>query len=337
MSTAFEREWSEGQGVPADRPYGTIDVTPDFAAVFAQMTAEQQQALMKQAEKNELARFYGSYAAFFEIDEVREVLLKAARLGYTPPRLRQELEQTQWWKDTTRAQNQYDAFAAANGGEDGATMQKLIGDKAVEIGDASASLGMRLSDEQARSLAKDALRNGYNERQLQASIAAEMRKSPQAVQTLRIGEVGRDVRRLAADYGVPLADSTLDTWMNGVLDGRYTTVDFENYLRQQASSLYPSLANEIARGVSVKTFADPYRQIAAQTLGLPVEDINFADPKYNVALNFDDGKGRRMMTLYEWGRHLRTNEQYGYDRTPEARDKAYEMTDRLGRMFGVTA
>lgn len=337
MSTVFESEWSEGAGVPQERPYGTIDVTPDFAAAFAKMTPEEQQALMAKAQKNELARFYGSYAAFFEIDEVRAILIKAAQLGYTPSRLRQDLEQTEWWARTTRSQNQYDAFAAANGGVDGATMQKLIGDKASEIGDVSAGLGMRLSDEQTRSLAQDALRNGLNERELQSAIAAEMRKSPDSVQTLRVGQVGRDVRRLAADYGVPLADSTLDTWMNGVLDGKYTTTDFENYLRQQASSLYPSLANEINRGINVKTFADPYRQLAAQTLGITPEDINFADPKWNAALNFDDGKGRRAMTLYEWGRHLRTEEQYGYDRTPEATNKAYEMVDRLGRMFGVTA
>lgn len=339
MTDIIASSWQEGTGVPQERPFGTIDVTPEFAEAFAKMTPEEQQALRDQATRNQLAQFYGSFAAFFEIEEVGDILIEAAENNWEPSKLRARLMQTDWWAQTSRAQNAYDAFVATNGGEDSATVQKLISDKAVQIGDVSAGLGFRLSDEQTRTLARDALRNGYNERTLQAAVATEMAKSPQAVESLRAGTTGRDVRRLASDYGVPLSDVTMDRWMNNILSGSITTVDFENYLRQQASSLYPSLANDIARGVSVKTYADPYREIAAQTLGLSPDEIDFADPKWNMALNFDDGKGggRRAMNLFEWGEHLRRDERYGYDRTPDARNKAYDVVTKLGRMFGMTA
>jgi hypothetical protein len=281
--------------------------------------------------------YYGSFAAFFDVPEVGDILVEAAKNNWTQSKLRNRLMQTAWWKDTSRSQNAYDAFAATNGGEESVTVQKLIGDKAVQIGDVSAQLGFRLSDEQTKKLARDALRNQYDERTLQAAIASEMRLSPQAQQSLRAGSTGRDVQRLATDYGVPLSEATMDRWMNDLIDGKVTTDDYTNYLRQQATSLYPTLANEIGRGVTVKTYADPYKEIAAKTLGLSPEEIDFSDPKWNVALNFDDGKGRRAMNLFEWKEFIRSDERYGYDRTPEAQDKAYDMVSRLGRMFGVTA
>jgi hypothetical protein len=337
MTDIIRESWDSGGGVPADKPFGTIDVTPEFAAEFAKMTPEQQKELMDVATRNQLAQYYGSFAVFFDVEEIGALLVRAAQQGWDPRKLRNEIMRTKWWAETERAHNQYDAFVATNGGEDSATVQRVISDKAAQIGDVSAQLGMRLSDGQTRKLARDALRNQYDQRTLQQAIAAEIRLSPDAADSLRIGAVGRDIRRLASDYAVPLADSTLDKWMNDIMDGRVTEDDFENYLRTQASSLYPTLANEIGRGVTVRQYADPYRQIAAQTLGLSPDEIDFSDPRWNEALNFDDGQGRRAMTLYEWGRHLRQDERYGYDRTPEATSKAYRMASDLGRMFGVSA
>jgi len=337
VTDIIDASWQEGAGPNRDRPFGTIDVTPEFAESFAKMTPEQQKELVDLATRNELALYYGSFAAFFDVPKVGDILVKAAKQGWAPRKLEAEIRRTQWWATTERAHNQYDAFVSTNGGEDSATVQRVIGDKAVQIGDVSAKLGFRLSDEQTKKLARDALRNQYDERTLQAAIASEMRLSPQAQQSLRAGSTGRDVQRLATDYGVPLSEATMDRWMNDLVDGKVTTDDYTNYLRQQATSLYPTLANEIGRGITVKTYADPYKEIAAQTLGLSPEEIDFSDPKWNVALNFDDGKGRRAMNLFEWKEFIRSDERYGYDRTPEAQDKAYDMVSRLGRMFGVTA
>jgi hypothetical protein len=337
MTDIIRDSWDAGSGVPADKPFGTIDVTPEFVAEFAKMTPEQQKELMDVATRNQLAQYYGSFAVFFDVEEIGELLVRAAQQGWDPRKLRAEIMRTEWWAETERAHNQYDAFVATNGGQDSATVQRVISDKAVQIGDVSAQLGMRLSDEQTRKLARDALRNQYDQRTLQQAIAAEIRLSPNAVESLRVGATGRDVRELASDYAVPLSDSTMDKWMNDIMDGRITKDDFENYLRTQAIALYPTLANDISRGVTVRQYGETYRQVAAQTLGLSSEEIDLSDPKWNVALNFDDGKGRRAMNLFEWGEHLRKDERYGYEQTPGARDKAYQMVSDLGRMFGLSA
>jgi len=325
------REFSGGRRV------GQLSVTPEFAEAFAKMTPEEQQELVELATRNEIAEYYGGYAAFLDHEEIGPILRQAAKEGWAPGKLRYELERTNWWKQTSDAQRSWDGFVATNGGEESETVKRYVNDRAIELGDMSATLGVRLDDSVLAELARDSLRNGWTERDTRLAVANQIRLSPVNQQSLRTGSIGRELKDLAFRYSVPLSDAALDQWLNAVVDGRSTKIDFENYVKQQARSLYPSLVAEIDRGLDISTVVDPYRQVAMNTLGIPAEQVDFADPKWNAALNFDDGKGRRMMTLFEWGEHLRRDDRYGYDRTPQARNKAYQMVSDVGRMFGLTA
>ena len=186
-------------------------------------------------------------------------------------------------------------------------------------------------------LATESLRSAWDNDQTINAIANEGVRGDAFGSDIRFGITGRGVRGLASQYAVPLSDQAADDWAQKLATGSITQTDYENYLRAQSKSLYPSLAADIDRGVNVSTIVDPYAQIAVSTLGVNPAEINFADPKRNAALNFDDGKGRRVMTLFEWGEHLRKDERYGYDQTPEATSKAYRMMSDLGRMFGLSA
>lgn len=312
---------------------GGTELTPQFVQAFRAMSPEQQNIWIEDARRNVLAAEYGWAASFLEDEELGPILRQAAEQNWSDRRLENAIRGTKWYKSREPKERAWDQAIAL----DSKSKDKDIEQRSIGIQEILAQYGETLTPAQIRDLAIQSLRSDWSDQQLFRGIAAEaMKGSPQAG-SVRFGVVGRSVRDLAGRYAVPLSEQAMDTYAEQIASGTIVQADFENILRNQAKGLYPSLSAEIDRGLDVATITDPYRQVAASTLGISGELVNFADPKWNAALNFDDGKGRRMMTLYEWGRHLRTEEQYGYDRTPDARNKAYEMVDRLGRAFGVTA
>lgn len=310
-----------------------VELTSGFVAAFRAMSPEQQNIWVEDARRNILATEFGWAASFIFDEEIGPILRQAVDEGWTEQKLFTSLRNTNWFKSRTDKQRQWDQQIAL----DPKSKEDDIAQRSIDIQEVVAQYGETLAPEQVRELAIESLRSGWTEQQMFRGIASEAMKNPASGGGVRFGIVGRGIRELASKFAVPISEQTADEWASKVASGQVVQADYENWLRSQAKGLYPSLAAEIDRGLDVKTLTDPFAQVAQSTLGITAEQINFADPKWNAALNFDDGKGRRMMTLYEWGRHLRTEEQYGYDRTPEATNKAYEMVDRLGRMFGVTA
>jgi hypothetical protein len=311
-----------------------VEITPEFVTAFNSMSDQERTIWVEDAGRNILANEFGWAAIFLNDSEIGPLLRKA--LGppaWSPLKLKREIEKTNWWKNRTDSQRMWDQESQF----DPTTANRKIEAQARGVRQVVAQFGGALTDEQVTQLASESLRSGWNNNEILSAVAAEMVKGLGFGSDIRFGIVGRNVRQTADRFGVPLSQSEADQWSTKIATGQYVQEDFENWVRSQAKGLYPSLAADIDRGMDVDTLSGPYRQVAMNTLGLSPDQINFADPKWNAALNFDDGKGRRMMTLFEWGEHLRRDEQYGYDRTPDARGKAYQMVDAVGRMFGLTA
>ena len=151
----------------------------------------------------------------------------------------------------------------------------------------------------------------------------------------QIDEQAAKVKQAAGAYYVPLADVTAREWSKKVLSGEVPEAAFQQYLKDQAKSMFPPLAAAIDAGVTVEQYADPYKQVAAQTLEVPPEQINFNDPRWSRALmNVDKDGNRTSMTLYDWQALLKTDTSYGYDRTSQARQQAAQMAQQLQETFG---
>lgn len=317
----------------APQAAGTIDVSPEFVEYYNSLPPEEQERLRNLARDNIIAAEYGSWVEYLDHPEIGPLLKKAEKEGWTLDTLKREIRKTTWYTSTARVVREFDIRRI----EDPATVDQEINQNAMSIKQVASLLGGSLTDEQAQELSTNQLRLGWNAAETTRAVALEIGKGSDPEQILRRGITGESVTRVASEMAVPMSDAAINDWTKKIAFGQVTIEDFQNWAKTQASSLYPTLAADIERGFTVKSLSDPFREVASRTLGLNPNEIDFADPRWNAALNFDDGKGRRMMTLYEWGRHLRTNEEYGYDRTPEATNKAYNMIDRLGRAFGVTA
>jgi hypothetical protein len=296
------------------------------------MSPEQRQIWVEDAYRNILTAEYGWAAIFINDAELGDIFREAINSNWSDNKLKAAIEQTDWWQSRTASQRQFDRDEQT----DPATTNQRIDRQARGVKQVVAEFGGFLSDEQVSNLARESLRSGWTNDEILNAVAAELQVGSDGGQ-VRFGVTGRGVRSLAADYAVPLSDVAADEWATKLAMGQITQTDYENWLRGQSKSLYPTLSADIDRGVSVSALTDPFRQVAARTLGLAPDAIDFSSDRWNAALNFDDGKGRRMMTLTEWGDYLRSNSQYGYEYTEEAQNKAYTIAEAMGQMFGRVA
>jgi hypothetical protein len=276
-----------------------------------------------------LVESFGEWSAFLYHEELGELLLKATAQEYSSSKFVRELRKTDWWDRTYNAIRAFDIREIENSGQ----VKREIEVKMQTVRDYVSGLGTQLPDAKIRELARNALRMGYTDREL-ANAAGAAVYQVEGATPLRTGMIGQQIKTGARQFGVPLSDASVDNWAKEIATGNQNFQDYENYLRQQAIGLFPSLQKEIERGLNVATLADPYIQTASRILGISPETVDFADPKWNIALNFTDQSGRRMMNLEEWTRHIRTNDEYGYQYTDDAHNKAYMATSTIARAFG---
>lgn len=303
--------------------------TPEQQRFYDTLPSNLKAILDDQKQMQDLLDTFGQWTSFLYHEEIGKILLEATADKFTPQKFMNKLEQTNWWRTTQRSIREFDIKEA----QDPAELDREIAMQMEKVRGLVSGFGTQLPDVEIRELARNAIRLGYTDLDLMNATGAAVYKVD-GVTTLRTGMVGQQVREGARRFGVPLSDSAVDRFAKDIATGNQNFQDYENYLRRQAIGLFPSLQKEIERGMDVQTLADPYVQTAARVLGIAPETVDFADPKWNIALNFTDASGRRMMNLEEWTRHIRTNDDYGYQYTDDAHNKAYMATTAIARAFG---
>jgi peptidoglycan hydrolase-like protein with peptidoglycan-binding domain len=311
-------------------PVGSdVTRTPEEEQFYQTLPPELRELLDDKEVVDRVNESFGQYAGFLYHPEVGPTLLKAAKENYSVQKLRTELQKLEWWRTSSDATRLFDAETMS----DPATQQARIEQRKNQVRELVSALGGQLADNQITELATNSLRFGMDERQVGFAVGAEIRKSSSPTD-LQMGLVGRELRDTVSRFGIQLADPSINDWAGKIATGEMNMQDFDNYARQQAISLFPSLQRDIERGLDVRTIADPYAQHASRVLGINSNQVDFTDPKWAIALNFQDQQGRRAMTLDEWGRYIRSNEQYGYQFTDDAHNKAYAATSTIARAFG---
>jgi hypothetical protein len=282
------------------------------------------------------AEMYPEYYAIVKnVPEIADLLRRS--LGppaWSEQKFQAELRATNWWKTTTASARQWDAASAL----DPATYQARVDEAATAINQEALGYGIRLSEETAQQLALDSLRLGWGTQTITNAIGMRATEGGSVGATqLREGYYGQEVRRIARGYGVTLADETFNSFVNRIAVGDENFSSFQNYALSVAKSLYPTLTAQFDAGRTFDDAVAPYKEIAASTLELNPNDIDFMDPKWVTPITYmpDPQTGeQRLMNLAEWGRELRTNRAYGYEFTEKARQDAYSVVERLGRLFG---
>jgi len=283
---------------------------------------DEEQRLKKLPWDQKVQELFGAYAYLLSPTnvfgaDVTDVLRQAAQQNWSAARFQAAIENTAYFKTSSDAVKSFDKL---KGGEQAARITKtrdLIISRFGTIFKNDRDLIDVATTATRRGLTDDALINYvYSEAFTRQSDTIASTKDTDAI------------RKAGEKYfmKVPLALE------RAVLTGQTTEEDFLKTLRSDAVVQYPHLADLIERGYSLADIASPYKRVAAQTLDLGEDDIDFTLPKFMRAL--DQTKDGRRRTVSEWQTELRTNSDYGYSFTKQANQDATDIGLSIARAFG---
>lgn len=277
---------------------------------------------------------YGFSAWVLDDPGLKAVFTDAVNRGVSPNEFRSMLEATDYYKTHANAWRDTKALEMENPAEFNREVDKIR----QNISSLSGQLGVPIAGDRQQALAGAALRFGWSDAELRNAIASEFHYSPQQ-QANQPSSIVQDVKTQARQYLVPLSDGTIDDWSRQIMAGEQTPENFRAYLIGQASSMFPGLRAALEKGDTVEKYADPYRQLAAQTLEIAPESIDFMQPKWMKALNQVDPKTgeRTSMDLHSWSTEIRKNEAYGFQYTKQANDQVYETAQQIAKGLGQVA
>ena len=266
--------------------------------------------------------------------ELKKIFQQAVGGQWTTDKFTAALRNTKWFKTVSASAREWIILQGA----DPATAKARQAARIQTIRDEAGALGVALTPAQLKAISNQSLMFGWDDNQVKNAISADWKYNPKTSQAGLAAQTIDTMRKAAADYLVPLSDQAIQSWGTRVLAGTATADDFTEYAKQQAKGLFPTLAPVIDRGISVSQYLDPYKQLAAQTLGVAPESVDFTASKWRKAV---DGsvdpatKIRAPMSLSDWQATLRSDPTYGYDTTAQGRQDAAALSTQLAQKFGA--
>ena len=224
---------------------------------------------------------------------------------------------------------------------DPATQKTNIEAKRIEIGNYVGKQGYKLPEASIANLATQAYKYGWNTDEIGRYVGAEILKTGAAgtaatpSAAITGGMDARSIRSLANDYGLKLSDNDINAYTQGLIGKTMTIEQIKENMRMDAENLYPSLAKQLAAGRNITQATATYRALAASTLGVDPETIDFTDPnKWGKLLSYVDPNTNeaRLMTNSEWSRFVRSQPEYM--ETDEAKTLFRDAASMIVRGFG---
>jgi hypothetical protein len=199
--------------------------------------------------------------------------------------------------------------------------------------------GYSLSDNQVKFLAASSLKGNWDDatlgREVDKAIAAGAQPGTKpGTTTLQAGADAASIRSTARSYGIALADSQVELYTQGMLKGEYSAQQIKDLFRNQAKSLYPSVAAQLDSG-TLDDAVSTYKNIAAQVLEIDPTSVDFTDPqKFGKLLTYQDPKTNeaRLMNATEWTGYLRRLPEW--QKTETAKKTYDDLIKSVDKIFG---
>lgn len=290
---------------------------------------------MPQEEKPvKTAQDYGVSAGFLEkYPDMVEFVNRAIDNDYEPDRFMAELEQTDFGKERTQAQEAFDIAIEGPQAED---LQKKIDDRVSQLKQEFMTAGIQLSESELNRFGREIVRSDLSNQDVLAFMASQF-SVPSAGGGDMAGvssQIYAELRDMARQYGLTMSDSTLQSKVRtGIEQGSNWQSWVEgqrNVFREQAKLQYPTLGDRL-NDYTVDQLMEPYLNDAADLLGLSRQQLSAMDPMWQKALNGPNGP----LSRDEWMRTLKTDPKYGWDRTVRARQEYSYLADELLSVFGM--
>ena len=238
----------------------------------------------------ELAESWGWAASLVKSDPGLQKLFKeAAAEGWTAQAFTAKLQNTDWFKKHSASWRKAKALQAS----DPATWQQQLEIQVQKLKDASARLGAQITDKQARKIANNSLMFGWDESQIQNTLAGYINELKGSVHFA--GQAGMDeteIRKALADNGIKMSQGSIENWVKSIARGDRTLEDAKTWVKSQAELAFPAYKDQIRAGMNVRDIAAGYTQSMADILELDGNTIKMDDKMIRKALTHKNDKGQ---------------------------------------------
>jgi hypothetical protein len=280
--------------------------------------------------KAEIEASYGWAAGLADIPEIAKILNDVYNGRISIGEADNLFKGSQYYKTTTAAERTWKSFQKTDPAEAKVQWQQQYNNLGVKL----RGLGIPEGTVRLDTLTDLSLRFGWSEQQVNSFIASEMKYDPDGMKK----GVFKQVDDLQRDYLVPLSENAKTAWGQALVSGNKTIEDYEAYLRTNAISMFPALANALEDPeMTVRQYLDPYNQVISKTLGVNEADIDWEDAKFSRFINTIDPKtnARTIMSIADVQRVLRTDKQYGWADTAAGKSEKAGLARTILEDFGL--
>lgn len=291
---------------------------------------------LTQATIDQIKKMFPNFAFVFEKDgggfgqDLLDLLVRATLdPNFTTDRFDKEFAQTRYFNETSDAAKAFDKQTQAERDSD---VEKILAEITDAYGDAFDSPAT------AKKIAASAARLGLTGNRLKYYVytqATKMAPAGKPATTLE-SSAADALRSTVREYGYVASDDEVLSVLTGQPDRKGVVLN-QNALveraKNAAKAMYPQLSQQLDSGLSLDDLFKNYRTYAAQYLELDPNQIDFVkDPKWARAFGSAD-KGP--MSLADWERELKTNQDYGWRFTNQANQQVSSVVSTLERAFGL--
>jgi hypothetical protein len=86
--------------------------------------------------------------------------------------------------------------------------------------------------------------------------------------------------------------------------------------------------------MTLESIASAYQTTASRLLERNINDIDMSTGAFEQAVSFGEEGKKRLMTNSEWEKQLRSDPQYGWEKTNNAKDEARSLSANIAQAFG---
>lgn len=276
-----------------------------------------------------IAENYPGMIGFFNSNpEIRNLLIDAAKEGWSPEKLTAEIQGTGWYRGTSANQRDFQLLEQ----QDPATAQAQVAATAADIRNSAATLGLGFSAKTIADLAWQVNRNGWNDSQTVDALLSSLNWN-----TVEAGQLTAnvdDIKKIARDYLVSISDTSARQYSARIASGEMNLAGVESIMKSQAAARFSWMGDQIQQGVTPVDYFAPVRDTIARTLEVAPESIDLMDPKWLRLVEVHDretGK-TRAATLNE--AMLSARNQSSWVNTQGAQEMSAGMIQLAQQAFG---
>jgi hypothetical protein len=142
----------------------------------------------------------------------------------------------------------------------------------------------------------------FSDEQQRQLALAQQAKTPQEI-------AEKLFEQAHGDYFISLSKADALNWANNIMNGKSSYGEFDDYLRKQASTLYPFYKDSINNGVLPKTLFGPAMNSLSNELEMSPEQVQ-ADPKMWGEITAQAAGSKAPFTASDWIQYARNLPQY---------------------------